>query len=294
MPYDLMKEHMERRDFLTLPLAALAVPALLGASAGPANASSALTVATKRSAPARALKGVCKGGTDPLSFRQIKDLKPDWYYNWQAPQTYTGKPFVPMVKDARKLLEQDSLGYVNRELGQTKTKNLLGFNEPDHPDQANMSVDEAVRLWPLLQTTGLRLGSPATVSPSARWLDQFMLRAKQENLRVDFMTMHSYAWPKSDEFLGKVRELHEKYERPVWVTEYAVADWRATRTRRNEYSRKQVETFMRETVKGMRAMPFVERFAWKTRAITDRQMGTSALFDLKGKMTSTGRLYASL
>lgn len=283
---------MERRNFLTLPLAALAVPALLGA--GAAHASAAPSVATRAPARARALKGAGNGGTDRLSFRQIKDLRPDWYYTWQAPRTYTGKPFVPMVKDARKLLEQDALGYVNRELGRTKTKNLLGFNEPDHPDQANMSVDEAVRLWPLLQTTGLRLGSPATVGPAVPWLDQFMLRAKRENLRVDFMTMHSYTWPKSDDFLGKVRELHEKYERPVWVTEYAVADWRATRTRRSEYSRKQVETFMRETVKGMRAMPYVERFAWKTRAITDYQMGTSALFDSRGKMTSTGRLYASL
>lgn len=275
---------MERRQFLTLPLAALAVPGLLAAGAGSVQAA----------APARALKGVSNGGSDALSFRQIRDLKPDWYYTWQASRTYTGKPFVPMIKDGRRLLERDALGYVNRELRQTKTGNLLGFNEPDHPDQANMSVDEAVRLWPLLQTTGLRLGSPATVSPSIPWLEQFMLRAKRENLRVDFMTMHCYAWPYSDSFLRKVAALHEKYDRPVWVTEYAVADWRATKSRRSVYSRKQVETFMRETVTGMRAMPFVERFAWKTRAITDPQMGTSALFDLNGKMTSTGKLYASL
>lgn len=285
---------MERRQFLTLPLAALAAPGLLAAGAGSAHASSVPALAPTVAAPARALKGASNGGIDALSFRQIRDLKPDWYYTWQASRTYTGKPFVPMVRDAQKLLEKDALGYVNRELGQTKAGNLLGFNEPDHPGQANMSVDEAVRLWPLLQTTRLRLGSPATISSTARWLDQFMLRAKEENLRVDFMTMHSYAWPNSDSFLGKVTELHEKYERPVWVTEYAVADWRATRTRRSEYSRKQVETFMRETVKGMRAMPFVERFAWKNRPITDRQMGTSALFDLNGKMTSTGKLYASL
>lgn len=294
MPYDLMKEHMERRQFLTLPLAALTVPALLAGGAGSAHASSGPAPAARRAAPARALKGASNSGMDPLSLRQIKSLKPEWYYTWLASRTYTGAPFVPMIRDANKLLERDALGYVNRELGRTKTRNLLGFNEPDLRAQANMSVDEAVRLWPLLQTTGLRLGSPATISPTAAWLDQFMLRAKREKLRVDFMTMHCYAWPNSADFLEKVTALHEKYDRPVWVTEYAVADWNATRKRRNEYSRREVETFMRETVKGMRAMPFVERFAWKTRAITDRQMGTSALFDLKGKMTSTGRLYASL
>lgn len=276
---------MERRQFLALPLAALAVPGLLATGAGSAHAAPA---------PARALKGASNGGSDALSFQQIKGLNADWYYTWQSTRTYTGKPFVPMIKDARRLLENDALGYVNRELPQTKTSNLLGFNEPDHPLQANMSVDEAVRLWPLLQTTGLRLGSPATVSSTARWLEQFMLRANRENLRVDFMTMHCYAWPNSESFLRKVSALHEKYQRPVWVTEYAVADWRATSTRRNAYSRKQVETFMRETVVGMRAMPFVERFAWKTRPITDHQMSTSALFNLDGTMTSTGKLYASL
>lgn len=275
---------MERRQFLTLPLAALAVPGLIAAGAGSAQAAT----------PVRALKGVSNGGSDAVSFRQIKGLNPDWYYTWQHTRTYTGIPFVPMIKDARRLLQQDALGFVNRELSQTKTGNLLGFNEPDHPEQANMSVDEAVQLWPLLQTTKLRLGSPATVGPTSPWLDKFMLRVKREKLRVDFMTMHCYAWPKSDSFLRKVAELHEKYERPVWVTEYAVADWNASKTRRNEYSRKQVETFMRETVAGMRKMPYVERFAWKNRPINDLQMGTSSLFNLDGTTTSTGKLYASL
>lgn len=275
---------MERRQFLTLPLAALAVPGVIAAGAGSAQAAT----------PARALKGASNGGSDAVSFRQIKGLNADWYYTWQSTRTYTGLPFVPMIKDARRLLEQDALGYVNRELGQTKTKNLLGFNEPDHPLQANMSVDEAVRLWPLLQTTGLRLGSPATIGPTSPWLDRFMLRVKRENLRVDFMTMHCYAWPNSDSFLRKVAALHEKYERPVWVTEYAVSDWRATKTRRSEYTRPQVEKFMRETVVGMRKMPFVERFAWKVRPIDDPQMGTSAMFNRDGSMTSTGKLYASL
>lgn len=274
---------MERRKFLTLPLAALAAPGLMAAGAGSAQA-----------ATARALKGASNGGSDALSFRQIKSLNPDWYYTWQHTRTYTKLPFVPMIKDARRLLEQDALGFVNRELRQTHTQNLLGFNEPDHPLQANMSVDQAVRLWPLLQTTGLRLGSPATVNSTSRWLEQFMLRAKRENLRVDFMTMHCYAWPNSDSFLRKVAALHEKYQRPVWVTEYAVADWNATKTRRSIYTRPMVEKFMRETVAGMRKMPYVERFAWKQRPINDPIMGTSSLFNLDGTMTSTGKLYASL
>ena len=77
------------------------------------------------------------------------------------------------------------------------------------------------------------------------------------------MTMHRYAWPKADEFLRKVTELHERYGKPVWVTEYAVADWDATSTRPCVDSRAQTEDFMRATVAGMRAMPLVERLLGK-------------------------------
>ncbi|WP_237715317.1 hypothetical protein [Arthrobacter sp. TB 23] len=38
---------------------------------------------------------------------------------------------------------------------------------------------------------------------------------------------------------------------------------------------------MRGTVAGMRAMPYVEPFAWKTRAITDPKMGNSALLTVE-------------
>lgn len=285
---------MDRRTFFTVPLAALAAPGALLAAAGPSHAVGPSAPVPEAFKAPRALKGVCLGGKDALTFRQIRNLNADWYYNWSHSQTATGTPYVPMIKDAKRLLERDAVGYVNRELSATKTKHLLGFNEPDHHLQANMSVDEAVRLWPLLQTTGLRLGSPAVVSPNSPWLDKFMIEAKRNNLRVDFIATHCYAWPNSESFLRKISELHDKHGLPIWVTEYAVADWNATSTRKNIYSRKQVETFMRETVAGMRSMPYVERFAWKTRAITDPVMGTSALFHTNGKLTTTGKLYASL
>jgi hypothetical protein len=284
------EEPMHRRQFLSLPLAALAAPGALLA----ANAVAADAATTVLKTP-RALKGMSTAGKDALALRQITAMNVDWFYTWGAHNPGgTKTPFVPMVKDARRLLQQDALDYVRRELPQTKTTNLLGFNEPDHKDQANMSVDEAVRLWPLLEATGLRLGSPATIAPNAAWLDRFMLRAKREELRVDFMTMHCYAWPNAESFLKKVSDLHEKYERPVWVTEYAVADWRATKKRPTQYTHAQVEAFMKATVKGMRAMPFVERFAWKNRPASDIFMGTSSLYNPNGSLTTTGKLYASL
>jgi hypothetical protein len=287
---------MDRRKFLALPLAAMAAPgALLAANAGSAQAASMPSAVPSITLPADTLKGFGHGGKDALALTQIKSLKLDWYYTWQARYYVTTSPaFVPMIKDAKRLLELDALGWVARQQTETKTKHLLGFNEPDHKSQASMSVDEAIRLWPKLMDTGLRLGSPAPAGTNSLWLESFMAKAKAKGLRVDFVTMHRYAWPKADDFLNKVTMLHEKYGKPVWVTEYAVADWNATATRRSIYSRAQTEDFMRATVAGMRAMPFVERFAWKTRPAGDPVMGSSALFHTNGSLTTTGKLYASL
>ena len=43
-----------------------------------------------------------------------------------------------------------------------------------------MTVDRAIELWPKLQATGLRLGSPATTGPTSPWLVDFMAKAKNK------------------------------------------------------------------------------------------------------------------
>ena len=72
---------------------------------------------------------------------------------------------------------------------------LLGFNEPDLGDQANMPVEQALDLWPRLMGTGLILGSPSVATGGelpGGWLDRFMKGAKKRKLRVDFITLHWY------------------------------------------------------------------------------------------------------
>jgi hypothetical protein len=199
-----------------------------------------------------------------------------------------------MVWSGKALIQNNSIHDVMSQLRVTRTKNLLGFNEPDYRSQANMSVDEAIRLWPMLQSTGLRLGSPCTVSATSPWLDKFMTKAARAHLRVDFMTMHSYGWPNAESFLAKVRDLHEKYGRPVWVTEFSVADWSATPSRPSRYTRGEVQAFMRASITGLRAMPFVERFAWYAAGPSNPALGPSALYKTNGQLTAAGRLYASL
>jgi hypothetical protein len=69
---------------------------------------------------------------------------------------------------------------------------LLGFNEPDGEKQANLTVQQALDLWPMLEKTNRRLGSPATVNPANEWMTKFMVGAKQKSCRVDFVCVHWY------------------------------------------------------------------------------------------------------
>lgn len=274
---------MERRNFLKLPLAV----------GGAVLAAQAVGIQTATAATPRALKGMgYAGGNTALDLKKLSSLKLQWYYGWGAKYPTIPNNFIPMIRDNRKL-DRDIRDF-KLQLPETKAKHLLGFNEPDHEGQANLTVDQALALWPKLEETGMRLGSPATVGPNVEWMNSFMSKAKNSGRKVDFVCMHRYAWPKAEQFLEIVDALHDKWDKPVWVTEFAVADWNATATRPNIYSRNQVNEFMEAVVTGLRQRPHVERFAWKTRPAGDIKMGSSAIFHTNGSLTTTGKLYASL
>src|SRR5579862_4177432 len=85
-------------------------------------------------------------------------LHATWIYNWSGTTELhipSDVEYVPMVWG----------GHDNHSAAQTKVapgaRELLGFNEPDLSGQGNLTVDEAVAQWPILERYGLRLGSPA-------------------------------------------------------------------------------------------------------------------------------------
>ena len=77
------------------------------------------------------------------------------------------------------------------------------------------------------------------------------------------------------------------------MTEFAVADWSATPRHPSHYTGMEIRRFMRDAVAGMRAMPRVERFAWKTGRLSTPSW-VLQLYHTDGRLTATGKLYASL
>ncbi|MEP7762544.1 sigma-70 family RNA polymerase sigma factor [Sanguibacter sp. 25GB23B1] len=194
----------------------------------------------------------------------LDDVGAGWYYNWSPTDATMPGPadveFVPMIwgrdnVDDATLAQVKSQGTV-----------LLGFNEPDLGEQSSMSVEEALGLWPQLESTGMRLGSPVVAygaDTPGGWLDRFMTGAAERNLRVDFITLHWYGSDFSDasvdHFLGYVDAVHQRYGLPIWVTEYGLMNFSGS----PRYpSGAQAAAFIRGTTAGMESRPYVERYAW--------------------------------
>jgi len=227
-------------------------------------------------------KGAVLSSNDPKIVTKIKSLNPNWYYTW-GPTAVLGLediPFTPMCWGSHSAPKPG----VNVPV-------LLGFNEPDRSDQSNLSVAESQSLWPMLTVPGRRLGSPATSTNPAKagsWLEQFMATSPQ----VDFVCVHWYAPPNVDSFLKQIDDIHTKYQKPIWITEFAVADWSGKFP--GGFDVNLVQGFMKDACAGLEARDFVERYTWKTRGTSDIKMGTSSLFNDDGTLTALGTIYAAL
>ena len=151
---------------------------------------------------------------------EINAVNISWYYDWSAGGSTTSTiEYVPIKQ------EQNWPGWdeINNKQGAT---HLLGYNEPSHTDQADMTVQECIDAWPNHMQSGLRLGSIATDDPFNPYLQEFMDKADSLNYRVDFIPLHCY-WNKPVASWDRELDLiYENYKRPIWITEWNIgANW---------------------------------------------------------------------
>jgi len=244
-------------------------------------------------------KGFCITTKDGNEWVQkLNDLHVSWHYSWGS-DLKKDEPdsveFVPMIWGAwgdfsgldKKITKIKALA------DSGKVHYLLGFNEPDNKDQANMSVDDAIKAWPKLMDAGVKLGSPACVHADRTWMKQFMAKADSLEYRIDFVTVHWYGGKNADNFINYLKKIHDLYNRPIWITEFAVADWSAGSVSENKYTASDVKKFLSEVLPAMEKLNFVERYAWFSASTSSAALGTSALFDNSGNLTSVGKLYAN-
>ena len=214
-----------------------------------------------------------------------------WYYDWGATPSGITAPastsFVPMIWGASDVTAAT--------LDQVKSEGdvLLCFNEPDQSGQANMTVAQALDLWPQLEATGMTLGSPAVSFDAATpggWLDQFMTGAKARGYRVNFITVHWYGGdfstgPAVQQLESYLQAIYNQYHLPIWLTEFALTSYAgSTPTFPTEA---QQAAFLTASTTMLDGLPYVQRYAWFALPVSAGS-GTTGLFNQGPAATEVG------
>jgi len=157
-----------------------------------------------------------------------------WYYTWGPG---VGNPGNFDAKHYPMFWSTPSPGTIN-EVKNRNPEYVLGFNEPERPDQANLSVAQAIASWTTISNaftgTSTKLVSPAVSDTSGgqAWMASFMQQATANNLKVDAVAFHWYGVSNpnnpagaASSFLSRVDSYYNQYGKPVFITEFAIHDW---------------------------------------------------------------------
>ncbi len=275
--------------------AGAAVCAVAGLAASAVDGAGAATAAAASTAAASQKKGVSAGPFNGAD-RALRKSGASWYYTWATDHAGIVSPhgvsFVPMIWGS------GSVTTANLRQVRHEGKYLLGFNEPDNSGQANLTVAQALKLWPRLMTTKMKLGSPAVATDAATpggWLDQFMRGARARHYRVSFIAVHWYGGDfrpqaAAGELKSYLEAIHARYRRPIWLTEFALIRFGSTVTFPTAGEQ---AAFVKAAASMLQRLPYVQRYAWFT-LHADSGDGTAGLFRDGAVATITGRAFAAI
>ena len=229
----------------------------------------------------------------------------DWSYSWSV--TPSRNPFdvnvanfeyVPMIWRAQNNSNSTAY-YVYNQINSVKALEnnfgvhvdyVLGFNEPELSDQANMTVEQAINMWDIItnefENTDIKLVSPA-VSGNGQiiagingredgWLFRFMEEVESRNddndanndLQVDVIAYHFYTVGfngriEANKLIAQIDDLWNRYQRPIWITEFAGTSFSANNPVHSTEERQAFnQAFLAELIPQFDARPYVERVAW--------------------------------
>lgn len=253
----------------------IAMTLALSCTAGLTVSTRAETIYIPLMATHRSKIGIAPGGYQP---GDLDRLQAAWTYRWNN-QWYTDT--IPAWVD---MLWSDRYLYMP-----IRSDVILGFNEPDRADQANMTPEQGAIAWRLILTLypTRTLISPAPSQLHPEWLWQMVdeyQRLYYERPRFDGIAVHYYAGPDTPTFAQwmQARRTDEQlhgYDVPLWVTETGACGI------------DEVEAF-REMAAFVEATDWIERAAWyKLRADYYDTRVCSTMIDERGELTPLGEMY---
>jgi hypothetical protein len=170
---------------------------------------------------------------------------------------------------------------------------------PGNPATPTQALDG----WPALMALGNRLASPSisfsSFTQSNDWLAQFMAGVASRGYRVDVINVHFYSSTPGSavaDFQSYLQSIHNLYNKPIIVSEWALADWgnqngSATAT----FSPSQQADFAEAACAMLDGLSFVEWHAWFNSAEgVGYTWQNSGLLNADGTPTLVGQRFAQM
>ena len=233
----------------------------------------------------------------------VGGMNSNWYYTWgrTLPADHTARKgeFIPMAWNGSSVTNPTSFA----QLTSHSSEYIMAFNEPERAEQANMTVAQAIALWPQLMATGKKLVSPGVGDDTSgkAWLDSFMSEINRLNYRVDAIAMHWYGNTRNgassaNGFISRVDYFHNRYlnnagqKYPIWVTEFGGIDWT---NGADPVTPAMNEAFLSAALPLLDSRAHVHKYAWFAhRSETSLGSGTSVFTPTGQGHIYNGRTYA--
>lgn len=212
-----------------------------------------------------------------------------WNYEWEPTGASTdNREFVPMIKGRGQ--DKDFRWEEVRVRG--RQTHFLGFNEPESANQGDLTVDEAIALWPKAQQLGLRLGSPARTDGNVGrdWLREFMQKAKANGYRVDFLCVHNYNRTNAAGLQSWLDAEHSYYENNGWP-DLPISLTEFQRDTGDIPTAAQHESYLAGVIPMLEGLDYLERYAYYNFNTAPSGSNNASLFNGDGTANALGVIY---
>ncbi|PSN61350.1 hypothetical protein BS50DRAFT_148706 [Corynespora cassiicola Philippines] len=213
-------------------------------------------------------------------------------YNWGSTEGGSlpdGIEYVPMMHRPSLSTAEEWLSNVKTAVD-GGTNAVMGFNEPDHADQANLSPEAACSAWkeymnPIKEShPGVTIIGPSVTNGPAPmgldWLDRFQTACPDATW--DAANIHFYDIYDDQvvqRFKDHIGKASSDYGKPVWVTEFGLNPGSATA--------EQAAQFVKEVTEFMDGYENCAGYAYFMVGTGENQLNTAS------GLSSIGEVYAS-
>lgn len=211
-------------------------------------------------------------------------------YNWgQLESNDIGTNFIPMMHGPSKATSQEWLANAGKMIAKG-SKAVMGFNEPDHAEQANLSPEAACSAWkeymnpiasahPDVTILGPSVTNAGASNMGLGWLSSF--HEVCPDAIVHATNIHFYDIYESatiDRFKAHVEKAAANYGKPVWVTEFGLNPGSA--------SQEQAASFLKDAMAYLDASDKVQGYSWFMVGTGENQLNSGT------GLSAVGQVYA--